>query len=143
MFGFTKRKENVLSERVAMLEDRIIELSKEKHELIDTNFDLITDNKKLKQTRQMEDEMIAHKLKMREEVVQLDADKRVSKAERKAAADKDDGIATVKDKYRDKLENQLEKRGDEMKEMYGKILKRLPDVTMAITKEIKEKVVAT
>lgn len=80
----------------------------------------------------MEQEEIAHKLKMREEQVAMDASKRIADAEQKAAKERDEGIAKVKDKYRDKLENQLEKRGDEMKEMYSEILTRLPDVSLAI-----------
>ena len=117
---------------MSQLEERVIQLSNERHSLLDENEGLKVKNKQLSQTKQMEEEMVAHKLKMREESVTLDADKRVSEAERKAAKEKDDGIAKVKDKYRDKLENQLEKRGDEMKEMYSEILTRLPDVNLAI-----------
>lgn len=104
----------------------------QRQSLLEQNDELKVENKKLSQKKQMEDEMVAHKLKMREESVKLDADKRVSESERKSAKQKDDGIAKVKDEYRDKLENQLEKRGDEMKEMYSEILTRLPDVNLAI-----------
>jgi hypothetical protein len=100
--------------------------------LSDENHELVTENKKLKQKKQIEEEMIAHKLKMREESVVMDAEKRIGEAERKAAKEKDEGIATTKDEYRDKLENQLEKRGDEMKEIQIEILNRLPDVSLAI-----------
>ena len=58
----------------------------------------------------------------------MEADKRVASAEKKA----DERVAKVKDQYRDKLENQLEKRGNELKEMYKEILERLPNVNMAI-----------
>ncbi len=104
----------------------------ERSRLLDENDELKTDNKRLSKKRQIEQEEVAHKLKMREEQVDMDAEKRIAEAERKAAKDRDDGIAKVKDKYRDKLENQLEKRGDEMKEMYKEILTRLPDVNLAI-----------
>ena len=87
----------------------------------------------------MEDEMIAHKLKMREEQVIMDADKKIAAAEQKAAKNASNSIAEVKDTYRDKLENQLEKRGDELKGMYKEVLTRLPDISMEITKDIKEK----
>jgi len=139
MFGLDKKREEVLSERITMLEERCTTLLEVSHKLEDENHELEVENKNLEQTKQISDEMVAHKLKMREESVTMDADKRIGEAERKAAKDRDDGIAKVKDKYRDKLENQLEKRGDEMKEMYGQILKRLPDVNMEITKEIKDK----
>ncbi len=136
MFGWQEKR---LREKCAQLESRcgdliesVRELRDERDELTDENSDLKAENKQLQQKRQMEDEMVAHRLKIREESVKMDADKRISEAERKAAKEKDDGIAKVKDKYRDKLENQLEKRGDEMKEMYSEILTRLPDVNMAI-----------
>ena len=45
----------------------------------------------------MEEEMIAHKLKMREESIALDADKRIAEAEQKATKAKVDGIAKAKD----------------------------------------------
>jgi len=138
MFGFNQKRAAQLGKRITQLEDRCLVLTKVRDNLQDENAKLGSENEELRQKKQMDEEMIAHKLKMREESVALDADKRVSAAERKAAREKDDGIAKVKDKYRDKLENQLEKRGDEMKAMYGQILKRLPDVSMAITKEIKE-----
>jgi hypothetical protein len=136
---FERFRSKALEERCTMLEVRCTELLEVSHKLQDENHKLEIENESLAQTQQMSEEMIAHKLKMREESVQLDADKRISEAERKAAKDKDDGISKTKDKYRDKLEGQLEKRGTEMKEMYGQILKRLPDVSMAISKEIKTK----
>ncbi len=139
MFGLSKKRERLLSSRVEQLEERVIALSEIRNELTDENATLTSDNKKLSQKKQMGDEMIAHKLKMREEQVELDANKRVATAEQKASKKSNDEIAAVKDTYRDKLESQLEKRGDEMKEIQIEILSRLPDVSMAITKEIKEK----
>ena len=139
MFDFLKRTEKALQDRIVLLETRVTRLSTEAYDLEDKNHTLTDENKKLSQKKQMDDEMIAHKLKMREEAMTLDSAKKISEAERKAAKEKDEGIAKTKDKYRDKLETQLEKRGDEMKSMYSEILKRLPDVTMAITKDIKEK----
>ena len=121
------------------MEQRILSLQDERNTLTEENYDLKVENKKLKQTKQIEEEMIAHKLKMREEQVSLDADKRVAKAEQVAAKKSTDDIAAVKDTYRDKLENQLEKRGDELKSMYKQVLTRLPDISMAITKDIKQK----
>jgi hypothetical protein len=96
--------------------------------LSDENHDLTTENKKLRQKKSMDEEMIAHKLKMREEQVEIDSTKKIAAGERAA----DERVATVKDEYRDKLETQLKKRGDELKELFKDILKRLPDVNLAI-----------
>ena len=83
--------------------------------------------------------MIAHKLKMREESVDAECARRVADAETKAEKKVIVEVGKVKDTYRDKVENQLEKRGDELKGMFAEVLTRLPDISMAITKDIKEK----
>jgi transposase-like protein len=122
-----------------MLEKRVLSLSDIRDQLLDSNAGLVSENKKLKQTKQMSEEMIAHKLKMREESVDAECAKRISEAETKAEKKIITEVGKTKDEYRDKLENQLEKRGDELKSMYTEVLTRLPDVSMAITKDIKEK----
>lgn len=101
--------------------------------LSDDVFSLEAENNQLKQTKRMTEEEIAHKLKMREEQVDIDYQRKVGVVERAA----DDRVATTKDEYRDKVEKQLEKRGDELKKMYSEILQRLPDVNLAITQKNK------
>lgn len=139
MFGLNKRNVVRLDARVQMLEKRVLSLSDIRDQLLDSNAGLVSENKKLKQTKQMSEEMIAHKLKMREESVDAECAKRISEAETKAEKKIITEVGKTKDEYRDKLENQLEKRGDELKSMYTEVLTRLPDVSMAITKDIKEK----
>lgn len=128
------RKVARLEERVEQLTDSVEALLTIRDELTDETSKLKAENKKLKITRTMEDEQIAHKLKMREETCDMNYNKKLIKKDEECA----NAIAAVKDTYRDKTEKQLEKRGDELKNMYGQILKRLPDVNMAITKEIKD-----
>lgn len=139
MLSFMQRREKALQERIILLENRVTRLTDERDELIDTGVELKAKNKQLAQTRQMEDEMIAHKLKMREETVELSAEKRISAAERKAFKQRDEAIAETKDEYRDKVENQLEKRGDELKEMYTEVLARLPDINVELGGKIAKK----
>ena len=50
--------------------------------------------------------------------------------------EKNKEIAKVKDEYRDKVEEQLETRAKETKEMYNEILKRLPDVNVKLRGEV-------
>ena len=123
-----KRRENQLRAQIDILEERIVELRGERERLFDENHNLKTENKTLKVKRQIDEEQIAHKIKMREEQVDLDYKKKLQAAEAK----KQEDVAKVKDEYRDKLENELKKRGDELKEMYKQILERLPNVNMAI-----------
>ena len=135
MFGLNTKKEARLVKRMGQLESRIVQLMDEKYSLEERVDGLKLENKKLSTKRQIEEEQIAHKIKMREEQVDLNFEKRVAKIE----GEKQKAIAKVKDDYRDKTEKQLEKRGDELKKMYSEILMRLPDVSMAISKEIKTK----
>ena len=130
MFESLRRK--ALVDRIDQLEERCAALLKERDSLEDNNHTLKTENKKLAQKKAMEEEQIAHKLKMREELVELDKNKQVAKAQQDAEREKTKAIAKVKDEYRDKLEGHLEKRNDELKEMYAEILTRLPDVSLAI-----------
>jgi DNA anti-recombination protein RmuC len=123
-----------LETRVKELTQHVTQLMEMRDDLMDETVELKSENKKLKTTRDMEDEQIAHKLKMREETCDMNYNKKLIKKDEECA----NAIAAVKDTYRDKTEKQLEKRGDELKNMYGQILKRLPDVNMAITKEIKD-----
>ena len=139
MFGLNKRNVVRLDARVQMLEKRVLSLSDIRDQLLDSNAGLTSENKKLKQTKQMSEEMIAHKLKMREESVDAECARRVADAETKAEKKVIVEVGKVKDTYRDKVENQLEKRGDELKGMFAEVLTRLPDISMAITKDIKEK----
>lgn len=130
MFGWQKKH---LEERCVLLEKRVTQLLQIRDNLTDETHTLQSEVKQLKQTKRMGDEEIAHKLKMREEQVDIDSTKKIAATERKA----DERVSKVKDEYRDKLEKQLEKRGDELKKMYSEILARLPDVNLAITQKNK------
>lgn len=134
MLSLFRKKKAALEARLDTLENRIAKLMREKYELQDDVDSLKRENKKLSEenedltrVRKREEEEIAHKLKMREETLAIEADKKVQKAE----AAKQDEIANVKDNYRDKIEKNLEKRGDELKEMYNEILKHLSPVAAA------------
>lgn len=134
---FNKRRAQLLEDRCNQLEARCTSLLEMAHTLEDENHTLTVDNRKLKQTKRMEEEEIAHKLKMREETVDLDAKKKIASIEQAERKRSDEEISKVKTVYQDKLIDQLEKRGTEIKEMYEKILERLPDVNMAITQKSK------
>lgn len=77
-----------------------------------------------KHQKKMEDEDIKHMVKMAKEKHEIEFQKKVMALEK----DKQCAIATVKDEYRDKLEKRLQTEVDNIKEMYGQILERLPNV---------------
>lgn len=109
---------------VAKLKDQIKELkkSKEKGE---------KDLRELQHKKKMEEEDIKHMVRMKEERMEVEQQKKIVELEK----EKNEEIAKVKDEYRDKVEQSLEKRGTEIKEMYDEILKRLPDVSVRLKGE--------
>jgi len=80
----------------------------------------------LEHESKLADEDIKHMVRVREEQLALDYDRKVVELERKTQ----DEIAKAKDTYRDKLEVRLQAEVDNIKEMYGEILGRLPKVTV-------------
>jgi chromosome segregation ATPase len=82
----------------------------------------------LKLKTKIEKEDIEHLVKMKLEKNDLEFEKKVVALEKT----KDKEISKVREEYRDKTEQQLDKRGSEMKEMYSEVLTRLPSVTAHI-----------
>ena len=100
-------------------------LNKEKRELKEELADL-----RLK--KKLEDEDIKHMVKINNERKAIELEKEKIKLERKGAEE----VAKVKDAYRDKTEEQLEKQLTGMREMYAEILERLPNYN--INHNVKE-----
>ena len=86
----------------------------------------------VKHQKKMEDEDIKHMVKISKEKQELELKRKVMDCE----SEKERAIATVKDEYRDKMESRLQKEVDNMKEMYGQILERLPNVTARLKGDI-------
>lgn len=125
---FMRNVERQLKQRCDNLESRNIELRNENDKLEDACHTQKIEYDKLKRLKQIEEEEIAHKIRMREEQVGIEKEKGIAEAERKA----DKSVMEVKSEYQDKLTAQLEKRNNELREMYTEILARLPDVDVNI-----------
>ena len=82
----------------------------------------------LKAQKKIETEDIKHMVRMKEERAEVENDKKRLEMER----EKDSAIADVKDDYRNKMEDRLELEVRNMKEMYGQILARLPDISAKV-----------
>lgn len=108
--------------------DSVDSLEREKDSLEAEVKRLKEEIQKLKVKRKIEDEDIKHMIKMKEERKDLEYERKVAEIE----ASKAEEIAAIKDEYRDKIEQQLETQKDDMKEMYGEILKRLPDMSVRL-----------
>lgn len=66
---------------------------------------------------------LKHLMRMKEEALEIAYKKKEIELEKQKA----DDIADVKDKYRDKMEAELNKQVERMQQMYSEILGRLPN----------------
>jgi len=117
---FTKRKER-LTNIIAGLEG-------DRDRLRDQVATLETTNKQLKSVRKIADEDIKHMMKMKEEAMKLEQKQFEMTVQEKANND----IAAVKDNYRDKLEENLQKQIEDIKSMYKEVLARLPNISAKV-----------
>ena len=85
-----------------------------------------------KHERKMSDEDIKHMVKIAKEKDALTLQKKVMDCD----SEKEKAIAKVKDEYRDKMEERLQKEVEGIKEMYGQILERLPNVNARLKGDI-------
>ena len=88
----------------------------------------------LKGEKKIAEEDIKHMVRIREERMEVENEKKYLERDRS----KESAIAAVKDEYRDKLEVRLQTEVDNIKEMYGQILERLPTVTVRQRDSVKE-----
>ena len=101
-------------------------LTKERDALREQVRTLKDDIASLESKKKIEEEDIKHMVRLKEERMEVANEKKQIEMER----EKDTEIASVKDTYRDKLEERLEKEVESIKEMYGQILERLPNVNI-------------
>lgn len=114
--------------RVADLNDTVKLLVKQKDNLQDQCSALKVEVRELKLAKKIEIEDIQHMIKIKEEKLDIAYEKKALKLEQ----DFDKRVATVKNEYRDKVEENLEKSRIEMRGMYSEVLLRLPDVNVAL-----------
>lgn len=120
-----QRKLDELKQKHLDQEDKIHDLGKQ--------IDKIESKKKIKISemeadRKMHDEKMKHLVKIKIESLEIEHDKKVVSLERSEA----NAIAAVKDEYRDKSEEGLEKRNEELKGMYSEVLERLPNLNASM-----------
>ena len=86
----------------------------------------------LKLQRKIEDEDIKHMVKIKEGQLDIEFEKRKLQRDRECDA----YVTDVKNEYRNKLEGFLKDQVKDVKEMYGQILKRLPDVNVRLKGDV-------
>lgn len=120
MFGFGN------GERTAQMRKKIEGLETDRDKLVDRNAELSQQIRVKAHEHKLADEDIKHMVKMREEALELEFEKKALELQRK----RDKEVADVKDDYRDKMEKQLGQERDNIKSMYESILERLPKVSV-------------
>ena len=100
-------------------------LKRECADLRKTKEDLTIEVAELKHRHKLEKEDIEHLMRVRQEQLDIQHERKEVERERAKARE----IQEVKDDYQDRLTERLEIEVENMKEMYGEILARLPNVT--------------
>ncbi len=123
MFG--NKETSFLKSEIKRLNDSIDELKKERAHLKEQAEDA-------RLQRKIDEEDIKHMMKMKEERLSIESEKK----EMTRAREKEAEIAKVKDDYRNKMEARLNKEVENIKEMYGQILARLPNISAELKGKI-------
>ncbi|MAF80097.1 hypothetical protein CL629_03405 [bacterium] len=118
IFSFLKADNDV---EVTELREKVDALKRQRRTLRENVEDLKIEKK-------VSEEDIKHMVRMKEEKLALEYDKK----EIDWFKAKEKEIAAIKDQYRDKIEKNLEKESARTQEMYNEILKRLPNVNVKL-----------
>jgi hypothetical protein len=121
MWGLYRKTDRtkIEADTIDELQDKVISLELERRDLKEEVEDL-----KLKKKTSEED--IKHMVKMKEERLAIDHERKALALEK----EKEQAIATVKDKYRDKTEAYLNEQIKRADGMYAEILERLPNINV-------------
>ena len=127
MLGLYRKTDRtkIEAETIKELQGKITVLVKERSGLKEEVEDL-----KLKKKTSEED--IKHMVRMKEERLAIDHEKKVVELEKEKART----VAAVKDSYRDKTEEYLNKQIGRADKMYAEILERLPNINVTMKGKI-------
>jgi hypothetical protein len=120
------------NQRSQQVKVQIKSLESERDRLNDSNRKIRDELADLKQQKRMEDENIRHLVKIKEEKLDIEHEKKQVERERV----QQEVIAKVKDEYRNKQESTLQKQIDDGKEMSAEILARLPNVSVRLKGDV-------
>lgn len=124
MFWQSKEMKRILVSN-KKLADKVDKMTGELDDLTVERRNLKDEIEGLKIKKKISEEDIKHMVKMREEKQDLEFQKREVALEKETQAK----LHEISNTYRDKTEVQLERESSVMKEMYGQILERLPNIS--------------
>jgi len=116
------------NERVKALELLTGEKAKTEAELQDSISKLTSDLKQLKSTRKIEEEDLAHMIKMKTERQELAYDRKVMDMEKTHQ----DYVAKLKVQHNAEMNERLKKESEQMMSMYKDVLSRLPNINASL-----------
>ena len=135
MFSFKKAKQfkcEYKDKETQKNMELVKKLLGEKENLIDQIDNLKREKKDLTHERKLADEDIKHMVKIKEEKMEVANEK--DRMKERAEMRKE--VEEMRSKFADKSEKFLQDQAVAVKEMYGQILKRLPDINYAIKQTI-------
>jgi len=112
--------------------DHVEELKKEITALTNDKMKLKQQCEEMKLQKKLDLEDIKHMVKMKEEKLNIEYEKKVLAVEKTH----DEKLMGIKDQYRDKMEARLEKETANIKSMYEDILARLPSINVRLKGEV-------
>jgi len=112
--------------------DHVEELKKEITALTNDKMKLKQQCEEMKLQKKLDLEDIKHMVKMKEEKLNIEYEKKVLAVEKAH----DEKLMGIKDQYRDKMEARLEKEAANIKSMYADILTRLPNVNVRLKGDV-------
>ena len=112
--------------------DQVEELKKEITALTNDKMKLKQQCEEMKLQKKLDLEDIKHMVKMKEEKLNIEYEKKVLAVEKTH----DEKLMGIKDQYRDKMEERLEKETANIKSMYADILTRLPNVNVRLKGDV-------
>jgi predicted nucleic acid-binding Zn-ribbon protein len=113
-----------LRNTVTRLEKKVAQLKEERENLLDSISGHTREIESIRVKNKRDEEDIRHMVKMASEANELKYKQRVMDNDKLRW----EGIAVVKDEYRTKLEERLNKEVVGIKEMYQQVLERLPNI---------------
>lgn len=122
---FKSRNEERLETEVNRLKDQIFSLEREKRKLE-------VDNEQSAEKKKMEDERVKHLVKMKEEKLAIEHERKTVALELEKAKE----VQAEKERHHKEMMEFLNKGRTELKEMYGEIIKMIPNVNVKLNGKV-------
>lgn len=128
MWNLFESKDEKLAKKQSEIDDKQIKIDGLDSKIRELRYRKEAAEERLSKTQhdfKLEKESLEHLIALKEERMEIDIERQLTERDKVHATK----MADEQKKYRDKVEKNLESERDNMKEMFERILERLPDVT--------------